>query len=232
MDCLVAQTFAAWEAIVVDDASTDDTAAIARRYADADPRIQLVGQARGGASAARNRGMAHARAAWLLFLDADDWVAADFMEKMLAAARRKPGAGAVYCAYNRVSPDGRRLAQDWYEDLAKAPFASFARGCPPAIHSVIARRDLVVEVGGFDPSLMTCEDWDIWQKIARTGARFVELPETLAFYRMRPGSLSMQTAQMLKDGLTVSSRARGPDPRVPRPHPAFANGVPSGATEG
>lgn len=232
LDCLIGQTVTAWEAIVVDDGSSDDTVAVGESYALQDPRIRVARQSNQGPSPARNLGISLASGDWLLFLDADDWVSLDFLDKMLAAAARQPSASAVYCFYSRVTPDGRRLPQDWYENVARAPFESFARGCPPAIHSVIARRPLVVEVGGFDATLLTCEDWDLWQKIARAGAQFVEVPETLAFYRMRAGSHSMKTVQMLKDGLIVSARAWGADPRVPSPHPDHAAGRKPSPTEG
>ena len=64
-------------------------------------------------------------------------------------------------------------------------FAVFARHSAFAMHACIVRRLLVDAVGGFDTSLRTCEDWDLWQRIARTGSRFGVIREVLAFYRMR-----------------------------------------------
>ena len=68
------QTQGDWEAVVVDDGSTDDTAAIAERYAARDSRIRVVRQARQGPGPARNTGIALSRHLWLLFLDAEDIV--------------------------------------------------------------------------------------------------------------------------------------------------------------
>lgn len=232
LDSLLAQTRGDWDAVIVDDGSRDESAQVAEAYCARDRRFRLIRQPNSGASAARNTGLFAAEGEWILFLDSDDWIAPDFLEKMLAAAAENPRAGAIYCSYNRVAPDGTRLPQDWQEDVAEDPFRSFARGCPVVIHGIIVRRKLLVEVGGMDVDLVTCEDWDLWQKVARMGVRFVGVPETLAFYRLREGSLSTSTIQMLKDGLKVTARAWRPDPRVPNPAPEYAEGRKSDATDG
>jgi peptidoglycan/xylan/chitin deacetylase (PgdA/CDA1 family) len=81
-------------------------------------------------------------------------------------------------------------------------------------------------VGGFDSALKTCPDWDLWQRIARTGARFEAIPDVLARYRMRPNSAGVNGRQILSDGLKAIERAYLPDPRVPVPDPRYANGAP------
>src|SRR4051812_32020991 len=79
---LYAQTFAAWEALVVDDGSSDDTAEVAAAWAARDLRIRVLGRSQGGVSAARNDGIAEARHDWLLFLDADDRLDPDHLSRM------------------------------------------------------------------------------------------------------------------------------------------------------
>jgi len=232
LDSLVAQDLDCWTAIIVDDGSSDGTVAVALDYERRDKRFSLVRQANAGVSAARNTGLAAAGSEWVLFLDSDDWISPDFFRKMLKAAAAQPRAGAIYCGYNRVKPDGTRLPQDWDENVGENPFRSFARGCPVVVHGVIVKRALVADVGGFDPALATCEDWDLWQKVARTGAKFAAVPDTMAFYRLREGSLSTKTVQMLRDGLTVTARAWRPDPRVAHPAPEYAQGRSSDQTDG
>ncbi len=63
-----------WEAIVIDDGSSDETLATATRFGEQDDRIRVFSQPHRGASAARNKGIGLVRFEWLLFLDADDWV--------------------------------------------------------------------------------------------------------------------------------------------------------------
>src|SRR3974377_664719 len=95
LDCVVKQTFTDWEAIVVDDASTDQTAALAKVKGDADPRIRLVAGSAGGAAAARNEGARHANTPWLVFLDADDLIREDHLALTLSATAKNPAVDLV-----------------------------------------------------------------------------------------------------------------------------------------
>ncbi|TIV38870.1 MAG: glycosyltransferase family 2 protein, partial [Mesorhizobium sp.] len=97
LDCLLNQKIVNWEAIIVDDASTDRTPAIAARYAEHDSRFRALRSCANSAAGARNSGIATARGNWLMFLDADDWVDASFLSKMLAALETAPDAVAGYC---------------------------------------------------------------------------------------------------------------------------------------
>ena len=207
LDSLRVQTAPDWEAIVVDDGSTDGTAAVAHAQASRDPRVRLLRAEAGGASAARNAGIAAARGRRLLFLDADDWVAPTHLERLLGLLAATPEATAAYCGYRRAMPDGSMGPATWRADIAAAPRKAFAHRAGTAIHTVLVDRDAVLAVGGFDPGLRTCEDWDLWQRLAQAGARFVGLPEALAFYRTgRAASLSRGHRQMLQDGLIVIRR--------------------------
>jgi hypothetical protein len=220
-----AQTSGAWEAIVVDDGSTDETARIATGFADRDPRITVIRQTGAGESAARNTGLAHARYEWLLFLDADDWIAPAHLERLTAELERDPELGAVHCGSVRVAPDGTEVRDD-YVVPAGDLFPTLAQRAAFPVHACIVRRSLVERVGRFDTSLRKSADWDLWQRIARTGARFGAVRELLAFYRMQPQSASMEAEQLLRDGLEVLRRGHRPDPRVAEPHPAHVDGSP------
>ncbi len=86
---LQAQTLAAWEAIIVDDASTDDTVAVAERLAEAESRVRVLRQERnGGPCAARNAGFAVARGEWIAVLDADDVYLPTRLAAMVETAER------------------------------------------------------------------------------------------------------------------------------------------------
>ncbi len=221
-----AQTFPAWEAIIVDDGSNDSTAAIAREWSKLDNRFRLITQANGGEGAARNTGLHAAQNDWLIFLDADDWIAPEYMEKMLHKLARQDELDGIVCGCVRVTPAGVFTAQavyePWYLDNL---FPQFARDCPFAIHNCMVRRSLAIEIGGFDTSLITCADWDFWQRMARSGCRFGCVADVLAFYRMRPGSSSSDAERVLLDGFTVIRRGYMRDPRVSHPHADYRDGL-------
>jgi peptidoglycan/xylan/chitin deacetylase (PgdA/CDA1 family) len=224
IDSVVRQIFQRWELIVVDDGSRDDTAAKVDRRAAQDPRIRRISQPKGGVSSARNLGTASAHYHWTLYLDADDWLAPTHLQRMTDALAANPQLDAVHCGSVRIAPDGTRVDEQYcppFEDL----FEQFTRFCAFPVHACIFRRLLVAAVGGWDSSLRTCEDWDFWQRIARTRARFGAVRECLALYRMRPGSASLDGFRYMTDGLRVVHQAYRRDARVWDPNPAHAAGA-------
>ena len=228
LESLLAQTHREWEAVVVDDGSRDDTAKVVEGFTRRDARIRMVRQANAGEAGARNTGIAAAQYEWLLFLDADDWIAPAYLERMTGALAADPTLDAVHCGYARVAADGS-LTVEKYLPPAGDMFAVWSRRSAFPVHACIVRKTLVDVVGGFDVSLRKSADWDLWQRIARTGARFAAVREVLAYYRMRPNAVSLEAHQLLEDGLRVLRRGHAPDPRVRHPHPDHAAGAPPDA---
>lgn len=230
LDSLLAQTRGDWTAIVVDDGSTDGTRQCAETYVARDKRFHFLsdGRPRQGASAARNRGIAAADGRWLAFLDADDWLEPAFVEQMVGRLESVADTKVAYCGCRRIAADGRRGPLWMSSDVARMPFEVFARRCPVPIHGFVLDRGLVVELGGFDEGLRTCEDWDFWQRVARTGVAFLPVPDGLAPYRFSRNSLSSDVHAMLSDAHIVVEHAFAPDPRVPRPAPLHAGGADPG----
>lgn len=221
---LVRQKFRDWEAIVIDDGSSDATAEIARRYAAKDTRFRLVQGPARGASAARNLGIAEASRRWLQFLDADDWLEPDHMARMLAALEADHEARAVWCSYQRIMPDGRADGTK-VVDFGDDPFPLLCEQCIFAIHGVLVEVDLVRKVGGFDEALVTCEDWDLWQRVARTGVVWTGVPDLVVPYRAGTHSLSNRSESLFRDGIKVIEQGSKPDPRVPEPALRWSKGL-------
>ncbi|MBW4523132.1 MAG: glycosyltransferase [Scytolyngbya sp. HA4215-MV1] len=226
IESLQAQTLPHWEAIVVNDGSTDETATIVSRFVQQDARIRFINQPHRGVSIARNEGIHLAKFDWLLFLDADDWIAPTYLEKMLGQLATHPDFDVVHCSSVRVAANGTCYGRKQVP-LASDLFAELARYCPFSINACIVRKALVLALGGFDPFFYNNQDWDLWQRIARTGARFVAVPEVLAFYRMRHNSHSSDSTKRFTYGLRTLIQGHSPDPRVPNPHPAHVNGMPA-----
>lgn len=226
---LRAQIYPSWEAIVVDDGSTDATAEVAARAASGDARIRLLQRPGKGVSAARNAGLAAARGDWLLFLDADDWIAPEHLARLTATLAADPSLDAAHCGWARVAPDGA-LSETEYGPPERDLFPAFASHCALATVGVcLVRRSLVQALGGFDVSFRNCSDWEFWLRLARAGARFGAVRERLAYYRLRPASVSIgvqNIALLHANALRVLDLAHGPDPRVPHPLPEHAGGAP------
>ena len=229
VESALGQTHPQWEAIIVDDGSTDGTAALGATWAARDSRIACLHRPHAGVSAARNAGIGAARFDWLLFLDADDLIRPTMIERTLAVLAADPTLDAAYCGWGRLTPGGT-VWDEQFVPPERDMFKLFGRWCAIHTSSCLVRRDVVEEAGGFDASLVTCQDWDVWQRISRTGARFGGTKEILSLYRVRPGSASFDSEKMIANGLRVIETGHSSDPRVLRPVARHLNGLPVAGT--
>jgi peptidoglycan/xylan/chitin deacetylase (PgdA/CDA1 family)/SAM-dependent methyltransferase len=225
LESVLQQTLADWEAIIVDDGSTDFTASNAMVWCDRDPRFRFMRQANLGPSAARNEGARNATAPWLLFLDADDLISPDHLASLIAAVAERPQTDLAYSSCAKVATDGRIGASEM--PPADNHFERLAAYNIFGIHACLVRRELFNSAGGFDTRLSTCEEWDLWQRLARSGAKFTPAGGGLALYRMRAESLSHRAELLFKGASEVIRRGHGPDRRVINPVQAHANGAPA-----
>jgi glycosyltransferase involved in cell wall biosynthesis len=106
LDSVLAQTYADWEAIVIDDGSTDDTATVVASRYGAEPRIRYTVKTNGGAAAARNAGLEKATGDFIGFLDSDDTWEPWKLELQLQCFRLEPEIGMVWTNMDAVAPSG------------------------------------------------------------------------------------------------------------------------------
>lgn len=217
LDSIRRQTRPDWVAHVVDDGSTDATAEIAESYVRVDGRFQVSRVRAGGVCAASNFGAARASTPWLAFLHADDLYRAEFLGDMLHAADRAPeqARALVYADCQHMAADGR-LGR-----IERAPRDQHAQYlCTACIFytcAVIVAREIFEVAGGYDESLRTAEDWDLYVRLLASGAQPVGVHRPLAIYRLRPGSLARTYDRMFHDARTVIHRAYGARSIVPDP---------------
>jgi glycosyltransferase involved in cell wall biosynthesis len=213
LNSVLLQTHTIWEAVIIDDGSTDGTRVMAQGWACRDRRFRVLHQKNSGVSTARNTGLREAQYPFVLFLDSDDRIDPTHLERMAGTLMADRTLDAVHCGWRRILPSGvlgpARTAS-YSGDL----FEYFAYHCRFPIHACVLSRDLARGVGGFDGSLTTCEDWDFFQRVARTGARFGRVPEVLAFYQVRANSASQDSRRCLNDARVVLDRGHGRDPRM------------------
>ena len=205
LDSLLAQTFKDFEAIVVDDGSTDDTAALAASTGD--HRVRVVRQANAGVSAARNRGAVDARGEFLSFLDSDDLWTPDKLAAEVAALRADPAAGLAYTWTRFIDRDGLPLPWTATANAEGMVRDQLLLGCFLANgSSIMVRRSAFEAVGGYEPSLRTAEDWDFYLRIAERYP-FVCVPALNVLYRIDPRSKSFDLRPHETANLRVIERA-------------------------
>ena len=181
-----AQTRAAAELIVVDDGSTDASAALAERLG-----VRCLRQQNRGPAAARNRGVDASSAELIAFLDADDLFLADKLRLQVPLFDDPDVVACCSDAWVR-SGDRRGPAKNgdrWAAE--RITFGDLLEGNPVICSSVVVRRTAFVAAGGFDadPVLIATEDYDLWLRLARLGA-FVYERQPLVEYRVHDRSLS------------------------------------------
>lgn len=130
LDSILSQTCKDWEAILVDDGSTDSSGRIAEEYAESDRRFQVIHKANGGQSEARNVGLQHARGEFLLFLDADDFLHPQLMELCLQAMLRDNCDLACF-TYDRVYRTVALFKQFLHLDAPKPHYKFYEQ--PPCV---------------------------------------------------------------------------------------------------
>lgn len=194
LQSLLAQTLVDWEALVVDDGSTDGTPSLVEALALRDRRIRLFRQSNAGVAAARNLAITHATSESLAFLDADDVWSPVYLETMLALLEGQQ-VDVAYCRVQHIdasgapSPDpgwwrayGRLESREFfvhqYRDLFLVP------------SSVVLRASVLDRHGAFDESLRAAEDGELWLRLAEAGCTFYSSREVLCGYRRHSSSLS------------------------------------------
>jgi hypothetical protein len=180
------------EVVVVDDGSTDDSAAVVRSsMATSRTPIRLIRKVLNtGLADARNTGMREARAPYVFVLDADNWIYPRALSVLHEAIR----AGALDAAYgiigkvdDRGEPAGLASCFPWDErELVRMPYVD-------AMAMFDRRAVLEVDAYSTDLEWMGWEDYDLWLKLAAAGARCALVPEVLSAYRVHPASMIHET---------------------------------------
>lgn len=180
------QTQRDWEMILVDDGSSDASPQIAQTLAQRDPRLRVIGwSANQGAAAARNAAIRASRGRFIAFLDADDLWVPHKLETQLAFMAAS-GAPFVYSAYRRVDAAGAPLGLVRVPDriTRRALLRSNVIGCLTVVYDTecFGRAEM--------PDLRRRQDYALWLDLLDIVPEARGLPQVLADYRVRPGSLS------------------------------------------
>jgi glycosyltransferase involved in cell wall biosynthesis len=220
-----AQTYCNLEVLVIDDGSDDDTATIVGKHVIEDRRVRLITQPNSGVAAARNRGIAEARADLIAPVDADDIWGQTKIEKQVDALTSNDKVGLVYAWSALIDAHGNikgEIAAE-HEGVVIQGMCSgnfIGNGSSP-----LMLKSAILKAGGYDPNLRSaaaqgCEDMLLYFRIAER-YQFALVREHLIGYRRHRKAMSRNAPEMLKSYLIVTDEMR-------RKYPEYADDIDQG----
>jgi glycosyltransferase involved in cell wall biosynthesis len=194
IESALAQDYSPLETIVVDDGSSDGTAAVVRSY----PEVQLIVQENTGPAAARNRGFAASRGEFVAFHDADDTLPPEKLSVQIGEMLTDPAVGCVLAEQELLIEQGAELP--FWAEGSDVPTVMPAKpeglADEPDVHTMtmVMRREVFEQVGGFDEEMRAAEDFDWLLRAAEQGIEIRRLPRVLLRRRVHPASLTQDAA--------------------------------------
>lgn len=178
------QTYSNWNMLLIDNASTDESAEVATRWADRDPRITVLHESRIGIAHALNTGLNHAQGAFIARMDADDISHPERLAKQVTYLDAHPEIGVLgtRTAFSSTVEESRgmRAFVDWQNTII-TPHEHFVKrfvDAPLAHPTVMFRLELVERHGAYSTHPLP-EDHELWLRWMDAGVRFAKLPEQL-----------------------------------------------------
>lgn len=218
------QRFNDYEVIIVDDGSPDDVASVCAPFLT-DPRFTMVRIDNSGLSGARNHGISLARAPLVAMLDGDDRYRPSYLEKMVGKLDQHPEALFVTCdaiSFGSPANEGERFSSRYPQDepitlerLLKREVTVFGL--------CTIRAEAIRAIGGYDQSLRSSEDLDLWIRLLLDGGTARLVAEPLVDYRRHAASLSSNRAQLMQTTAMVYQKAS--DALTGRPEAALAEAL-------
>lgn len=195
IDSVIAQTYTHWELLIVDDASTDNTAEIVRQKKASEERIRFFQHSINlGTQHARNKAIQEGSGRFIAFLDADDLWLPEKLEIQLRIMQKDKVAGC-FSSYDLIDEAGRKtgkkimaLPKLSFQKLLKANYVGNLTG--------IYDSKKIGKI--YCPDIAKRQDWALWLEVVKKGGPLIGIGQSLAKYRVRKGSISTNKLEMLK----------------------------------
>lgn len=188
------QTYKRIEILLIDDGSEDEESQLLLNKYEDDPRIFLIRQENHGLTFSNNVALKNSTGKYIMRLDADDYLEKNCVEELVNVLDNNSGYGLVFPDYYEISETGEIISQVCRHDFSRDVelLDSPAHGA-----CTLFRRDILLQVGGYDEEIKLQDGWDIWLKlVSKSNVTNVRLP--LFYYRQHPKSLTKDETKMLK----------------------------------
>ncbi len=216
--------------IVVDDGSSDDSAAIARSYGDG---VSVIAQANRGVSGARNAGLAAATAPYVALLDQDDVWTPGKLARQLALLEAHPDAALVFTDMVLLKPDGTIVEDGFlrttppYAGLDRQPLGNDAYLLPESLgeavvrfnfispSTTVIRRDALQAIGGFDEAFRLIDDADCWMRLL-SRSRAIAIEDRLVLSLVWEGNASLRWEKFIAERIRLGEKVAAHPELFPR----------------
>ena len=195
------QTLPASEILVIDDGSSDDTAAVAESFG---PPVRVFRRENAGQAAARTFGAEQAKSEWIAYLDHDDLWEPNKLERQMEEVIRHD---ADFCYTGRINfsqqGDVLKFGRVFPGYPAEEIRTTLFERDVPYGSAVLIRRSAILAVGGFRTQYRICDDWDMWLRLYHAGVKFAWCPEPLHLYRIHQGNASSNRLLMYREQVAI-----------------------------
>lgn len=193
------QSFQNWECLVIDDGSRDQTAEIAQRYVDFDPRFKFFSQKNSGVSAAYNQGIIKSQKKYIAFIDSDDIWLSKMLETSIDFLKRNSKIDIVSCGWQNIDKNDR-IESKIYTPWHTFPFKEemMLRGALFMSSTTVIKREVFNKAGLFDENLRSAEDWDLWLRFIKNDFSFGFIKQPFLLYRRHRDNLTLDVVTMEK----------------------------------
>lgn len=214
------QTYKYWELLVIDDGSTDNTAALVNEYCQLDSRIRLISKENGGVSSARNLGVELSNAELIAFLDSDDLWLPDKLSVHVDYMDTHPEVGVSFARVELIDSEGKstgKLTANIFKDLQSHVF--FYTNPTVTTSNVVIRKSIFQSLGGFDKAIKYSEDIDLLFRIAvQSDLKIEGIDKVLIQYRLHSSGLSSDIMKMKEGWIKLMDKARKEAPNLVEEH--------------
>jgi glycosyltransferase involved in cell wall biosynthesis len=201
IESVLAQTWRDFELIVVNDGSTDDTLAIAEKFAAQDERIKIHTCANMGTAPALNQGISLAASEWVFLMHADDRMRPNRLERQLAFIQVHPELAVASSLVRYIDSRNRVIGKDNSKLFTHRAVEELVSANEPIgfNHPAVAlRKSAVLAVGGYRQAFWPAEDLDLWNRLVEKGYKILVQPEYLLDYRMHGSAASISRARLTR----------------------------------
>ncbi|MCH7396513.1 glycosyltransferase [Belliella sp. DSM 107340] len=214
LNSVINQDYRNLEILVINDGSTDNFDLVMSSFIKKDNRIKIYSQPNQGLSATRNTGLKYANGDFIVFLDADDWLEIDFFKNYSKVINQFPDFELYRCGYSYWSLDRGKRYHTHLPSNDGLLYPNVVKENIGACHSILIKKSIADQLGGFDISLKSCEDWDYWVRAGKLGAKIKSIPIDLVGYRYITDSMSRNAKVMYTSLSKVIQRSVKKDFRI------------------